>query len=138
MIILDTGFLFALKAIKDKHFSRANEILALLLTKYKEITITPFLVLNETITLAVSRYHGNIEHVKKYFEMFWGNERFFDLIDIELNESQKIYRILKRYCTKKKQLSYTDASLIYLYKKYEAKYLVSFDSHFDDIVKRLC
>lgn len=138
MIVLDTSFLFALKAEKDKHFSRANEIIDILLDKYKEIIIAPYLVVNETITLAIARYKGNMEYVKKYFELFWGKERFFDLIDFEIEEYQNIYRTLQQYCNNKRQLSYTDASLIFLFKKYKATYLVSFDSHFDTILDRLC
>jgi predicted nucleic acid-binding protein len=137
LIILDTSFLFALKAEKDTHFSRANEILDLLLDKYKEILLTPYLVVNETITLSVARYKGNMGFIKKYFELFWGNECFFELIKLEPKEYKKISQILKQYVSNKKRLSYTDASLIYLYKKYNATYLVSFDTHFDTILNRL-
>ena len=34
-------------------------------------------------------------------------------------------------------LSYVDASLIFLYQKYKADYILTFDSHFDNILERL-
>lgn len=137
MIVLDTSFLFALKAEKDKNHLRANELMGMLLNTYKEIKITPYLVANETITLAVARYNGKMTYLEKYFHLFWGAQRFFKLINFEISEYQKIYQVLERYCTEKKQLSYTDASLIYLCKKYNATHIVSFDAHFDHILTRL-
>ncbi len=136
-IILDTSFIFALKSKNDKNHIRANEILENLFEEYKDIEITPYSVLNETFTLAVSRYNGNITYLKDYYELFWGSENFFKIINIESDEYQKIFRVLEKYCTQKKQLSYVDASLIYLYKKYKAKLIISFDNHFDNILNRL-
>ncbi len=137
MIILDTSFIFALKAKKDKNYTRANEILENLFEEHRDIKITSYSVLNETFTLAVSRYYGNIQYLKDYYELFWGPENFFMIINIENNEYQKIYKILEKYCTPKRQLSFVDASLIYLYKKYKAKLIISFDSHFDNILNQL-
>jgi predicted nucleic acid-binding protein len=137
LIVLDTSFLFALKAEKDKNFSRANEILEMLFNDYNDIKITPYLVANETITLAVARFYGNMDYLEKYFNLIWGEQCFFDLLNFEITEYQKIYHVLEQYCTRKKQLSYTDASLIYLCKKYKETRLVSFDKHFDNIVTRL-
>lgn len=137
MIILDTNFIFALKAKNDKNHTRANEILENLFEEYKDIKITSYSVLNETFTLAVSRYQGNKQYLKDYYELFWGPENFFKIINIENNEYQKIYKIIEKYCTQKKQLSFVDASLIYLYKKHKAKLIISFDGHFDNILNRL-
>ncbi|GAG41473.1 unnamed protein product, partial [marine sediment metagenome] len=74
MIILDTSFIFALKAKSDKNHDRANEILENLFEEHKDIKITTYSVLNETFTLAVSRYQGNIQYLKEYYELFWGHE----------------------------------------------------------------
>lgn len=137
MILLDTNFLFALKSEKDNNHSRAKRILELLFEKYNENMIIPYLVLNETLTLAIARYQGNMHHLKNYFDLFWGPECFFRIHNFQRSEYQKIYHILEKYCTKERHLSYTDASLIYLYKKYKSKLIVSFDTHFDNILNRL-
>ncbi|MEJ2249805.1 MAG: hypothetical protein P8Y97_09115 [Candidatus Lokiarchaeota archaeon] len=44
MIVLDTSFLFALKAEKDKNYSRANEILEMLFNDYNDIKNNAFLI----------------------------------------------------------------------------------------------
>ncbi len=54
-----------------------------------------------------------------------------------LNEYQKIFDILRKYSAPKRLLSFVDASLIYLYQKVNATYILSFDSHFDQITSRL-
>jgi len=41
MILLNTDFLFALKAEKDKHSLRANKILEILMEKYNEPKLIP-------------------------------------------------------------------------------------------------
>jgi predicted nucleic acid-binding protein len=137
MIILDTSFLFALKAKNDKNHNRALEILEELLEDYKDIKITTYSVLNETLTLVVFRYHGSIHYLQYYYDLFWGTENFFKIVKIEKKEYKKIYKTLEKYCTQERQLSFVDASLIYLYKKNKAKYIISFDSHFDNIIKRI-
>ncbi|MBN1215791.1 MAG: type II toxin-antitoxin system VapC family toxin [Candidatus Lokiarchaeota archaeon] len=137
MIILDTNFIFALKAKKDKNYIRANEILEDLFRKYDDLIITSYFVLNEIFTLTVSRYNGLKIYLKYYYDLFWGPENFFKIMNFENIEYMKIYQILEKYCDNKRQLSFVDASLIYLYKKLEAKYLISFDIHFDNILNRL-
>ena len=136
-IILDTNFIFALKAQSDKNYIRANEILEILYAEHKNLKITSYFVLSETFTLAISRYNGNVKYLKEYYNLFWGDENFFKIINFENIAYQEIYEILEKYCTPKKHLSFVDASLIHLYNKYKAELIVSFDSHFDNILNRL-
>lgn len=136
MILLDSNFIFALKAKKDKNYSRANAILDELLDDKQNLIITSYSVLIETFTLVISRYHGNLNYLKEYYKLFWGSENFFKLVLIENNEYQEIYKILEKYISPKKQLSFVDASLIYLYNKNNAVKIISFDSHFDNILNR--
>ena len=137
MIILDTSFIFALIAKKDKYYKRASVILERLMQESDNVYITTYSVLAETITLAVFRYQGNMTYIKKYYSLFWGPENFFKLSFIGTNEYKKIYQILEKYSTLKRQLSFVDASLIYLYEKLDAKHIISFDGHFDTILNRL-
>jgi len=136
MILLDSNFIFALKAKRDKNYNRANEILDGLIKEKDDIICTNYLVLNETFTLAISRYNGKVQYLKEYYKLFWGSENFFQLISIEMNEYKGIYSILEKYLSPKRQLSFVDGSLIYLYKKNDAKQIISFDSHFDNILNR--
>ncbi|MCK4380538.1 MAG: hypothetical protein KAW51_05310, partial [Candidatus Lokiarchaeota archaeon] len=76
IIILDTSFLFALKSKKDQYHKRAYEILNEFegeKTKY----FTNYFIMNETLTLAISRSHGNISFLEKYIALFFENDNFF-------------------------------------------------------------
>ncbi len=135
IIILDTSFLFALKSKKDQYHKRAYEILNEFegeKTKY----FTNYFIMNETLTLAISRSHGNIAFLEKYNALFFENDNFFQVLQNTPQEFKKIVEICKKYITSKKLLSFSDASLIYLYQKFNANYIVSFDNHFDNILNR--
>jgi len=135
IIILDTSFLFALKSKKDQYHKRAYEILNEFegeKTKY----FTNYFIMNETLTLAISRSHGNISFLEKYIALFFENDNFFQVLQNAPQEFKKIVEICKKYITSKRLLSFSDASLIYLYQKLNANCIVSFDSHFDNILNR--
>ncbi len=135
-IILDTSFLFALKAKKDKNYKRSNEILEKL-TTYNSTILTNAFVVEETFTLTIARYGANLFYLDKYFNLFFGKDNFFKTIYFSSEDVKFIYEILKKDCTPKKLLSFVDASLIYLYNSNEAELLVSFDAQFDGIVSRM-
>ena len=135
-IIVDTNFLFALKAKKDKNRDRAIEIFRDFSDKKHEL-ITSYFVVGEVLTLAISRSSGDISLLEKIYNLIWGDEKIIKLYQFTLGEYQKIFDILRKYCTPKRLISFADASLIYLYEKFNADYILSFDSHFDQITKRL-
>jgi len=135
-IIVDTNFLFALKAKKDKNRDKAIEIFRDFSDKKHEL-ITSYFVVGEVLSLAISRSSGDISFLEKIYNLILGDEKIIKLYQFTPNEYQKIFDILRKYCTPKRLLSFVDASLIYLYEKHNADYILSFDSHFDHIVKRL-
>lgn len=136
-MILDSNFLFAITFRKDKNFQRAYEIFK----ELKESNIRPLLtnnlVLEETLTLVIARFNGNAFHLDKIYELFWGVDNFFHIEYLRKDEYKTVFNDLKKYSTPKRLLSSVDASLITLYKKYNADKIVSFDSHFDNILERL-
>ena len=135
-IIIDSNFLYALKAKNDKYSDRASEILLSL--NEKEIFLTNYLVLNETLTLAITRSKANKSFIDKIQELIWGQENFFRIIQLTPHDYKDVFEVLQKYTTPKKLLSFVDASLIFLNKKVNARAILSFDSHFDGIISRLC
>ena len=135
-IIIDSNFLFSLKAEKDKYSERASEILLGL--NEKELFLTNYLVLNETLTLAITRSRSNKSFIDKIQELIWGQENFFQIIQLTPRDYKEVFEVLQKYTTPKKLLSFVDASLIFLNKKVNARAILSFDSHFDGIISRLC
>lgn len=135
-IIIDSNFLYALKAKNDKYSERASQILLGL--NEKEIFLTNYLVLNETLTLAITRSRANKSFIDKIYELIWGQENFFQIIQLTPHDYKEVFEVLQKYTTPKKLLSFVDASLIFLNKKVNARAILSFDSHFDGIISRLC
>ena len=135
IIILDTNFLFALKSKKDKYHERAYELFTEV-NKNKTKYFTNYFILNETFTLAINRSRGNLSFLEHYISLFFGKDNFFQLIQNNPQEFVDIIEICKKYIAPKSLLSFADASLIYLYQKINADYLISFDSHFDNILIR--
>ncbi|MHA1343437.1 MAG: PIN domain-containing protein, partial [Promethearchaeota archaeon] len=74
--------------------------------------------------------------LEKIYEIAWGQDRFFEIIQLDTENYKDIYDILKKYCTSKRLLSFVDASLIYIYQKHKADHILSFDRHFDNILNR--
>ena len=136
-IIIDSNYLFALKSIKDRNHKRAFELFKELKNDSIKPLITNNLVVSEIFTLTNSRYKGNIYYLDKYYELIWGQENFFKIIHLKSEEFKDVYKILKKYTTPKRLLSFVGASLIFLYKKFNAKAILSFDNHFDGIILRL-
>jgi predicted nucleic acid-binding protein len=136
-IILDSNFIFAISFKQDKNFKRAYEIF----TKLKENDARPLLtnnlVVEETITLVVARFNGNPFHLDKIRELMWGNDNFFQIEYLTQDDYKDMFNILKKYTTLKRLLSCVDASLIFLYQKFNAEKIISFDGHFDGILDRL-
>ena len=136
-IIIDSNYLFALKSKKDRNHKKAFELFKELKKDSIKPLITNNLVVSEIFTLTNSRYKGNIYYLDKYYELIWGQENFFKIIQIKSEEFKDVFTILKKYTTPKRFLSFVDASLILLHKKFNAKAILSFDNHFDGIISRL-
>lgn len=133
IIILDTNFLFALKSRKDKYYQRAYELFT---EKKNTKYFTNYFILNETFTLAINRSRGNLSFLEQYISLFFGKDNFFQVIQNTPQDFVDIIEICNKYITPKSLLSFADASLIYLYQKINADYLISFDGHFDHILTR--
>lgn len=133
--IIDSNFLFASKSEKDKYHSRAIDILSELKDKDHDF-LTNMLTINETFTLAVSRSKAEMSFLEKVYEIVWGKENYFEILSLSNEDFKDIYTILTKYSTPKRLLSFVDASLIHMYQKFKANYILSFDSHFDSITER--
>ncbi len=136
-IIIDSNYLFALKSKRDRNHKKAFELFKELKKDSIKPLITNNLVVSEIFTLTNSRYKGNIYYLDKYYELIWGQDNFFKIIQLKSEEYKDVYKILNKYTTPKRLLSFVDASLIFLHKKFNAKAILSFDSHFDGIILRL-
>ena len=134
-VILDSNFLFALRSERDKNFQRAYEISSNI-EQEKKRCMTSLFTVNEVFNLSIFRTHGNINNLEKFVALFFGKDNFFKIYHFSEHELILISDILRKYLTPKRLIRFTDASLIYLYQKFNADYIVSFDRHFDNILNR--
>ncbi|WP_457557952.1 type II toxin-antitoxin system VapC family toxin [Candidatus Harpocratesius sp.] len=136
-ILIDTNFFYALTDIDDSRHDRALEILQTTNWDQFSLILTNVLVINETYTLLMYRSQGNTHLFKELDELFWGKKKFFQIIYPTQHDYQQICETIQKFSSSKRQLSFVDASLIYLGKKLTAQYILSFDSHFDGILIRI-
>ena len=132
-IILDTGFLYALKDEDDPHHVDATSLLESLDWDSHYPVVTTNLIVNETYSLMVFRSNGNVSLLPALDELFWGEENFFRIMEINVGDFQKVAQILRKYVTRKRLLSFVDASLIFLGELYNFKEIISYDSHFEGL-----
>ena len=136
-IILDSGFLFALKFKQDNRHSLSLKIFNETEWEKYEPIITTNLVVAEVYTLVNVWTKSDLNSLEKIEQLFWGNENFFEIMELNAQEFQEIGKFLMKYSNKNRNLSFTDASLIYLAFKFEYFTIISFDSHFDGIITRI-
>ncbi len=133
-VILDTGFLYALRKKKDRNHALAAKALKEIDWKSEGPAITSDLVVNETYTLMNLRSGGNPTALESLNQLFWGGDLFFLIITQFREDYRNIADVLKKFTDPKRVLSFVDASLIYLANKFNYSTIFTFDSHFDGIL----
>ncbi|MHA1719153.1 MAG: type II toxin-antitoxin system VapC family toxin [Promethearchaeota archaeon] len=135
-ILLDTGFIFALKDENDPYHLQAIKLFKNINWDDLSPVITNNLVINEVLTLAVYRSLGNKKILEALKNLVWGTEKFFQVLEVPFENYEAVLKILIQYISPKKLLSFVDASLIYSAKLLKYNKIISFDSHFDGILTR--
>ncbi len=132
-ILLDTGFLFAMQIKTDPFHMRASEVAREIDWQKGAPVITTDLVVNETFSLAVIRTKANTAAIQKIRALFWGDDNFFTIYSIPLEEYPSIVTIIEKFGNPSRLLSFVDASLIFLRDKFKNSTLVTFDGHYSGL-----
>ena len=135
--LLDTGFIYALKDESDPYHLQAIKIFKTINWDDLSPVITNNLVINEVFTLAVYRSSGNKKILEAIENLIWGTEKFFRVLEVPFEDYEEISKILCKYISPKKLISFVDASLIFSAKILKINQIISFDSHFDGILTRI-
>ncbi len=136
-ILLDTNFIFALIAEKDKYHGDAKRIFNSDILDLNQPLSTSCLVVNEAYTLAMYRTKRDENLINELNSLIYGKKKFFNIYYFKRVDYQEIFNIFMKYSDSKKILSFVDASLIYLSKNNNYEWIVSFDDHFDGIIERI-
>jgi predicted nucleic acid-binding protein len=137
---VDTGVLVAFSNIKDKNHARAVELLQRAgQGEYGAIFSSEY-VFDETVTLALMRTK-NVSIALSAGELLLGNPEkgipcLVELLHVDDEIFSASWEFFKRYAAK--GLSFTDCTTVALMKHLKIDNLLSFDSSFDGIAKRVC
>lgn len=135
--LLDSNFLFALIAKKDKYHNDARRIFNSDILDLNGPIYTSDLVISEAFTLAMIRSKGDKNLIDQLDSIITREKKFFEIKFLNQADFQEIYKIFMKYSSDTKLLSFVDASLIYLKNQLKSNLIVSFDSHFDGIIERI-
>lgn len=137
-IFLDTGFYFALLAIKDTNHSRAQFLLNELSEGiYGQIYTSDF-VFNESMTLINVRTKGERKDLlEKMKSLFLGEGPIAKMIKIESQLFDEIADLQIKTTKKEDPISFTDCSNIVLCQKRKLPMIISFDEHYKGFLTRI-
>jgi len=133
-ILLDAGFLYALRLKKDEHHALATEILKGFDWTVHVPILVPSTVVAEVYTLTNFRTNGNRQAIASLDLLFWGDDRFFTIVPLPQEELRPIAQVMSKLTEPGRILSFTDASLIFIGRKYGVKDIVTFDLHFNGLL----
>jgi predicted nucleic acid-binding protein len=137
-VLLDTGFLFGIRDKDDPHHQSAMQIIDNFDWNANRPVMTNILVVNEIYTLLNARSKANKSLLRNLDELFWGDDNFFRIYYFDPEDYPKISLILQQYSNINTLLSFVDASIIYQCNLFQFSTVISFDSHFDGILNRIC
>ncbi|MBD3196743.1 MAG: PIN domain-containing protein [Candidatus Lokiarchaeota archaeon] len=129
-VFLDTGFLIGLKNKEDKNFDQAQLWMKRFLkNEFGEIYTSTY-IFDEVVTLALVRLK-NIDFAKDIGKYILSSPRIH-LIEITIIDFENSWKLFKKFSNNR--LSFTDCSILVLYKRLKCKFLGTFDSHFKGLV----
>ncbi|MHA1323944.1 MAG: type II toxin-antitoxin system VapC family toxin [Candidatus Helarchaeota archaeon] len=140
-IFIDTGFFIGLAHPKDEFHQNCTRILEEMSSGKYGLIFTSSFVISEAATLLLIRTYGNLEILKEFHDLIYGQQQFAQIFswtpEMERRTWDLFMTINKKAKEKKKLISFVDASNIVYCRTYDIPYIVSFDSHFDNFLTRI-
>ncbi len=133
-VFIDTCVFVAARNKRDVNHSRAVELLRQALQGVYGAVYTSDYVFDEAVTVALART-GRPE-IAVDIGNFILSSRRLRILFVDQHVLEEAWTIFRRYASR--GLSFTDATTVALMRIYGIDYLMSFDSHFDGIVARIC
>jgi predicted nucleic acid-binding protein len=136
-IFLDTCFYYALISKNDLDHNKAHLLLDELESKkYGKIYTSDYIV-DEALTLASVRSHGNKKVIEQMGKLFFGEEQIAQILPINSDWLEEIYSLQMQLTTPELKISFTDCSNIVCCKKQRISAILSFDGHFTGFIKQI-
>jgi predicted nucleic acid-binding protein len=137
-VLIDTSFIYAVFIEKSSNHKKAQHFLEKILKSgQNDVFFTTNHVVQESYAVFSIRIH-DATYLNALDEFFYGKTCFFEVIYIGADQikDQAIVKIIKEHLVKQPKiaLSFVDASLVYSAKLMAADKILSFDSHFKNII----
>ncbi|MFW9856658.1 MAG: type II toxin-antitoxin system VapC family toxin [Candidatus Thorarchaeota archaeon] len=131
VVLLDTGFILAIRNSDDVNHNKATELMRECLSeKYGRIIVSNF-VFDETVTLTLVRTR-NKSLVRDIGDFIFDSPRI-TLLHLSETEFLVTWEFFLKYF--EKGLSFTDCSLLVMAKLFESNvYIATFDRHFKGLL----
>ncbi|MEX2689892.1 MAG: type II toxin-antitoxin system VapC family toxin [Candidatus Njordarchaeum guaymaensis] len=129
-VFIDTGIFVALRNADDVNHHRAVRLMRKILSEKHNRIYTSNFVFNEAVTVALVRTK-RID-VAVDIGNYILSSRKIRIIHVDHEIFRLAWNIFQKYSDK--ALSFTDASILAIMKKYGITYLMTFDSRFQGIV----
>ena len=131
-IILDTGFFIALIDPKDKHSSRADEILNDIKDGQYGQTFTTAYVMAESAVLVAVRTRNNYDALKNIKSLFIGEDSIASILDANELLREKAWDLFLKLNqdNKNQPVSYVDSLNIIIAQHNHIGSIAAFDGHY--------
>ena len=136
-ILVDTGYFVALANKDDVNHSRADILLEELLRGVYGTRITTDYILDEAITVTWIRTK-NKTAVKQVYNYILGENTIVLFQPFQKELITEAWVIFEKYSEENRPLSFTDCTNLAHMKEKDISYILSFDSEFDGLSKRIC
>ena len=135
-ILLDTGFFVALNNLDDVHHKRAVAMLRDLVSGEYGQRVTLDYVLDEAVTATWVRTKDK-HVVASVYQLLMGKNAVAFLMPFSITRLPQAWASFEKYSQKDRPLSFTDCCLICFAEERNIDLILSFDSEFDGILKRI-
>lgn len=136
-VVVDTGFLFSLVALRDARHDLARVTFESLDWNELAPVLAPSTVVEETFTLANIRTKAHVLVLQRLEELFWGDYAFIRIVPVDVNEIKAISLLMRRLSEPGRLFSFVDASIVHVARERSINEIVTFDAHFDGLLVNL-
>ncbi|MHA1270503.1 MAG: type II toxin-antitoxin system VapC family toxin [Candidatus Helarchaeota archaeon] len=140
-IFLDTGFFLGLCHPKDPFHENSCRLLQEMSRGTYGLIYTSPYIIAEASTLLLIRTHNHLGRLKKFETIVFGPKKFFRILPWSSILDAEVFKIFQelnsKAKSKKEYFSFIDASIVFFCRHYQIDKVLSYDSHFDNVLTRI-
>ena len=132
-VFLDTGFILAMKLKDDRNHSDSKFWMERFLKKEYGSILTSTYVFDEVMTLILTRIKNEQMAIEIGEALLTSS--YITIIHLDEIDFKETWQNFRKYA--KKELSFTDCSILTICKKMNCNFLATYDKHFNGLIKNI-